>query len=252
MKKKKIITIGISIAPYTQFVKQIVDLALERRSSAVCIANVHMCIETWRDSTFAEIVNGSEMVTPDGMPLVNALRLLYDIKQDRVAGMDLMPDLFASAEKRKASIYLYGSTAKVQESIANKIKQEYPELRLAGGHSPPFRPLTVEEEQQDCERIIASGAHIVLVALGCPKQERWIANHKGKINAVMVGVGGAFPVFAGLQRRAPQWMCNTSLEWLYRLIQDPLRLFGRYLTTNSLFIFLLAREYLRSFRERQK
>ena len=245
MNKKNIISFGVSTGPYSKFVNEIIDRGLRHESASICVANVHMCIEAWRDQTFAEVVNNSEIVTPDGMPLAKALQLLYGISQDRVAGMDLMPDLMEAAGVRGASIFLYGSTPEVLKRISVKIANNYPNLKMAGMISPPFRPLSTEEEQADIETINKSGANLILIALGCPKQERWMAQHKGKIKAVMIGVGGAFPVFAGLQKRAPQWMCDTSLEWLYRLIQEPRRLFKRYFITNSLFILLLAREFLK-------
>ena len=156
-----------------------------------------------------------------------------------------MPDLLAVAESRNASVFLYGSTPGVLNAITQGIGKEYPDLKMAGSHSPPFRILTEEEVKEDIKRINDSGANIVLVALGCPKQEKWMARNKGKIKSVMVGIGGAFPVFAGLQKRAPQWMCDFSLEWLFRLIQEPRRLFKRYFVTNSLFLLLLAWELCR-------
>ncbi len=113
---------------------------------------------------------------------------------------------------------------------------------VAGSWSPPFRPLTDTEKEDDIRRINDSGAHLVFVALGCPKQERWMAENKGKIHAVMLGVGGAFPVYAGLQRRAPEWMQKYALEWVFRLCQEPKRMWKRYLVTNTLFCILLAKE----------
>ena len=245
MDKRLVISFGVSLGSYAEFVERIVALGLVHESADVCVANVHMCIEAWLDRDFAAIVNRADIVTPDGMPLVKALKFLHGIRQDRVAGMDLMPDLLAYAEKNQASVYLYGSTQEVLDAIAGRIAREYPDLELAGRHSPPFRLLSKEEEKEDINRINNSDANIVLVALGCPKQEQWMARNKGKVKAVMVGIGGAFPVFAGLQKRAPKWMCDCSLEWLFRLLQEPRRLFKRYFVTNSLFLLLLAWELCR-------
>ncbi len=245
VEKKKIISFGVSVGPYREFVERIVALGRGRSSAYVCVANVHMVIEAWRDLTFAGVVNGADIVTPDGMPLVKALKVLYGIAQNRLAGLDLIFGLFGEAERQGLTVFLYGSTDEVLTRIAARMRCDHPALNIAGVYSPPYRVLAPEEDREVTNRINASGANIVLVALGCPKQETWMANHKGKINAVMVGVGGAFPVYAGLQKRAPAWMCRWSLEWFHRFLQEPRRLFRRYLVTNTLFILLLFREFFR-------
>lgn len=245
MKTNRVVSIDLSIGSYQQFIDNIISFAEKRQSAYVCVANVHMCIEAWRSPEFAGLVNHADIVTPDGMPLVKSLKLLYGIYQQRVAGMDLMPDLIAEAEKHNLSIFFYGSTHEVLGNIAERLRRDQPRLKIAGFFSPPFRALTEEEEKETIEMINTSGAHMVMVALGCPKQETWMACHKGKINAVMLGVGGAFPVYAGTQSRAPLWMQKASLEWLYRLGQEPRRLFRRYFVTNTLFVLLLAREFIR-------
>ncbi len=204
-----------------------------------------MTIEAWRSSEFKAIVDGADLVTLDGMPLVKSLNLLYGIKQERVAGMDLMPGLISKAAQKNLSIFFYGSTNEVLDKITSRINREYPDLKIAGVYSPPFRELSEREECEIVEHINASGANMVMVALGCPRQEFWMARQKGKISAVMLGLGGAFPVYAGLQKRAPLWMQKCSLEWFYRLCQEPRRLFKRYFVTNSLFILLIIREFIR-------
>lgn len=240
MKKRRVVSLDLSTGPYQVFVEQIVLLGEQRTTSYVCVANVHMCIEVWQNPDFDSVVNNADIATPDGMPLAKSLKLLYGIDQERVAGMDLLPDLITEAEKRGLSLFFYGSTDEVLEKITARIGREHPGAKIAGAYSPPFRPLSDDEEQAIVKRINDSGANLVMVALGCPKQEMWMARHKGKINAVMVGVGGAFPVYAGTQDRAPQWMQQCSLEWLYRLYQEPRRLFKRYVVTNSLFLFLMT------------
>lgn len=242
MKKNRLISIDISFGTYNRFTEKIVELAKTRRSSFVCVANVHMAMEAWRSIDFATVVNKADIVTPDGMPLVKSLNFLYGLEQERVAGMKLMPDLIAEAELRKLSIFFYGSTDDVLDKIIRRINSEHPDSNIVGTYSPPFRVLTEEEERALVEKINNSGANIVMVALGCPKQELWMARNKGKINAVMIGLGGAFPVYAGIQSRAPEWMQSYSLEWLYRLRQEPRRLFVRYFVTNTLFMVLLAKE----------
>lgn len=246
MSKKKVVSIEIDTGPYASFIDRIVELARAKVSSYVCVANVHMVVESHACNEYAEIVNNSDLVTPDGMPLSKAIALLYGIKQERVAGMDLLPDILGAADKSGLSVFLYGSTDSVLGSVLSRIKSEHPKLVISGSYSPPFRALTADEASDEAASINASGAHIVLVALGCPKQERWMAANKGRVDAVMVGLGGAFPVYAGLQGRAPKIMQDLSLEWLYRLCQEPRRLFQRYLFTNTAFILLLARDLVLS------
>lgn len=245
LKKRRLISLQLSIGSYLRFIHCIINLGIDRKSEYVCVSNVHMTVEAWRDYEFAKIVNEACIATPDGMPLAKSLRLLYGVKQERVAGMDLFPDLLRAAEDNSLAIYFLGSTEEILDKIESKLKIDHPDLKIAGTCSPPFRELSIEEDDVITKNINQSGANIVMVALGCPKQEKWMAQHKGKINAVMVGVGGAFPVYAGMQSRAPVWMQRWSLEWLYRLGQEPKRLLKRYFVTNSLFIILLIREFIK-------
>jgi N-acetylglucosaminyldiphosphoundecaprenol N-acetyl-beta-D-mannosaminyltransferase len=244
MNRLKILSISVDTGEYASFVNRIIALGRERIPSYVCIANVHMAIEAHDDPAFAEIVDSADLVTPDGMPLVAALRILYGIRQDRVPGMDLVGDILEAAEKESLSVFFYGSEDRVLDRIGERIRKEYPNLAIAGMHSPPFRELTNVEREDEVDRINRSGANILLVALGCPKQERWMAENRGRIRAAMVGLGAAFPVFAGTQKKAPEWMRRTSLEWLYRLTREPGRLWKRYLYTNTKFIYLLGRQFI--------
>ncbi len=220
-----------------------IELSLSHNSSYVCVANVHMTIEAFKNKGFSDIVNQADLVTPDGMPLVWALRLLYGIKQERAAGMDLLPSLLEKAEETQLGVYFYGGTPELQARTEDFVSRQYPNIKNKHFESPPFRPLTEHEEMECINRINASGAHLVFVALGCPKQEKWMAHMKGKINACMVGIGGALPVLVGMQKRAPKFMQKYGFEWLYRLVQEPRRLFKRYLYTNSLFVLLLLKQF---------
>jgi N-acetylglucosaminyldiphosphoundecaprenol N-acetyl-beta-D-mannosaminyltransferase len=242
MIHQKFIKLNLSLGSFQDFVKDIVDMGHRRASSYVCIVNVHSCIEAYKDKAYAELINNAALATPDGMPLVNGLKWLYGIEQEKVSGPDLMPVLLKEAAEKSLHVFFYGSTDEVLQILKLKAEQIYPNLKIAGMISPPFRKLSYEEIQNDIEMINNAGTNILFVALGCPKQERWMAEMKGKINAVMIGVGGAFPMLAGIEKRAPLWMQKNMLEWLYRLLQDPKRLFKRYLITNTLFIFLLTKE----------
>ncbi len=240
--RAKVISIYISKGPYQALLKQIVDLAAQRISSFVCVANVHMCIEAVDDPQFADVVNSADLVTPDGVPIAKSLKLLYGIDQERVAGMDLLPDLLRECEQKKLNVFFYGGTDMLKQATEKHIAEHYPQLDVAGFHAPPFRALTPEEEEAVVQKINSTQANFVFVVLGCPKQEKWMAKMKGRIHACMIGIGGALPVMVGMQKRAPNWMQTYGLEWLYRLLQEPKRLFKRYAYTNTKFIYLLARE----------
>ena len=241
MQKKKLLNTRLTVGSYADFIQEIVFLAQQKKSSYVCISNVHMVIEAYMDKSFSKVVNNADIATPDGMPLAKSMKLIYGTHQDRVAGMDLMPSIIKASEEQSMSIYLYGSTDEVLDLIVAKIKKEYPLLKLAGYYSPPFRTLSQNEKDEIVTRINDVNPDFVLVALGCPKQEKWMAENKNKINSCMLGVGGAFSVFAGIQKRAPVWMQNISMEWLYRFYQEPKRLGKRYLVTNSLFSLLMVK-----------
>jgi N-acetylglucosaminyldiphosphoundecaprenol N-acetyl-beta-D-mannosaminyltransferase len=243
MNRVAVLTSKISTGTYNDFLKNIIKLSEEKSSSYVCVSNVHMTIEAYMGKEFCTVVNSADIATPDGMPIAKAIKYLYGIEQDRVAGMDLMPDIMKASEEQGLSIYLYGSTDEVLETIKAKAAQEFPKLKLYT-YSPPFKELSVEEKFKIVEEINSKNPDFVFVALGCPKQEKWMAEHKGKIHSCMIGLGGAFEVYAGVKDRAPKWMQKSSLEWFYRLVQDPKRLFKRYLMTNTLFIILFFKQYI--------
>ncbi len=238
MKKNKIIKTLISTGKYDEFIHEILELSKNTVSSYICVSNVHMTIEAYQSESFCDIVNSADMATPDGMPLAKAMKLLYGINQDRVAGMDLMPDLMKISEEKNLSIFLYGSTDDTLTQIVSKAKVKFPNLEL-NVYSPPFRTMTDTEKEDIVTMINQKNPDFVFVALGCPKQEKWMAENKNKINSCMIGLGGALEVYADIKDRAPQWMQDYSLEWMYRLMQDPRRLWKRYLVTNTLFVFLL-------------
>lgn len=244
LEKRRIISIDVSIGKYSEFVDEIVKLAQRRESNYICVANVHMTVEAYNNYSYQKIVNSAVITTPDGMPLVKAIKLLYGVDQDRVAGMDLFPDLLERSTKENLRVFLYGSTQNVLKAIVAKANRLYPDLEIVGTISPPFRPLTPAEKEGIIDTINEAKPNIVFVSLGCPKQEKWMNEMYGKIHSLMIGVGAAFPVFAGFKKRAPYWMQKYSLEWFYRLLQEPNRLLKRYLYTNSKFIYLLFKELM--------
>ena len=245
-EKLKIVSLNIDHLSFSKSLDQVTEWALNKRSSYVCFANVHMIIEAYKNHSFLVKVNDADLVLADGKPVAIACKILHHKKQERISGMDLAPRVLEKANENKLSVFVYGSTAEVHDAIKEKINFKYPDIVLGGFISPPFRNLTENEIQNDIETINRSGPHIILVALGCPKQEKWMAENSNKINAVLLGIGGALPVIAGIHKRAPRWMQNMALEWLYRLIQQPGRLFKRYVYTNSWFLFLLVKDWIKT------
>lgn len=216
--------------------------ASDRLSKTVCIANVHMLMEAHSNPEFASVLSNADMVTPDGMPLVWLMNFLGNHRQDRVAGMDVLLTLCRRMPANQVSVFFLGSERSTLNRIRARLKREFPSVRLAGMEPLPFRPLTAEEDAAVVDKINQSGAGIVLVSLGCPKQELWIHQHQGQIAAVMVGLGGAFPVFAGVHKWAPAWIRKSGFEWFYRLIQEPRRLWKRYFHTIPPFVYLATKQ----------
>ena len=226
----------ITLGSYSSFLDRIMELGRQRVPSYVCFANVHMVVEASRDASFKRVVNQATIVAPDGRPLSVFLKLFHDIKQDRVCGMDILPDLLKRAEATGRSVYFYGGEERCLDMIEAKAKKEFPKLKIAGLYSPPFRELSETEKAADIDRIGESGADLVFVSLGCPRQEKWMAENVKKLNACFLGLGQAFTVYAGLEKRLPKWMRALALEWVYRLVQEPKRLWRRYLYTNAEFL----------------
>ncbi|MEO6329967.1 MAG: WecB/TagA/CpsF family glycosyltransferase [Ginsengibacter sp.] len=245
MQKIEILKFQVNLGKYQDFVDEIIAKGESRTNSYVCVASVHQLMEAHANPSFAKICYEADIVTPDGMPITWALKWIHNIRQDRVAGMDLLPDLLREAEKKGLSVFFYGSTQAMLDQTESYIQKKFPDLRLAGLYSPPFRDLTQAEENEIAGIINNSNAHLVFVVLGCPKQEKWMSVMKPKINSTLIGVGGALPVFIGAQERAPKWMQKAGLEWVFRFGQEPGRLWKRYLITNTSFIYYLIKEKLK-------
>ena len=221
--------------------------ARAKESKTICLANVHMLMEAYWDRSFAEVLEEADMVTPDGMPLVWMLQKLGIYNQNRVAGLDVFVNLCEQAQQCQIRVYCVGSQPEVLGKMKHRLEEEYPVLQIAGMETLP--QITIEEIVKDVDdflidRINQSGAGIVFVCLGCPKQEIWMRQHQGKINAVMVGVGAVFSMYAGLNPRAPYLLQKAGLEWLYRLLQEPQRLWYRYGKTIPPFLYLAIKQLL--------
>lgn len=218
--------------------------ASEHESRVVCICNAHSVVTARQDKEFAAAVNSADMATPDGAPVAWLMRRLGASGQQRINGPDLMLKYCEAAAKRGESIYLYGGAETTLSILCDELPKRFPGLVIAGSHSPPFRALSEEEDAAIVRDINDSGAGTIWVSLGCPKQEKWMAAHRGRINGVMIGVGAAFDYHAGVISRAPLWMQNNGLEWLHRLASEPRRLWKRYFVTNTLFIWHAARQLM--------
>lgn len=232
----RVLGIRIDALGWNEAIARLLGWARHNESRYVTICNAHVVVTASQDGAYRKVIESSDMATPDGAPVAWMLRRQGFAGQQRINGPDLTWALARSCEAEGISVFFHGSTAETLEKLRHQLLSAFPALQIAGMESPPFRPLNVEEDAAAVARINASGAGIVFVGLGCPKQERWMAEHKGKVNAVMIGVGAAFDFHAGMVSRAPAWMRNNGLEWLHRLASEPRRLWKRYLVTNSLFI----------------
>jgi len=216
-----------------------------RESRCVCACNVHSVATADRDEGLRRALAQADLNVPDGAPVAWLMRRQGLREQGRVGGPDLMLAYFEYAAAHGEPVYLYGSTDATLAALVQRLRASWPTLNIAGMHAPPFRPTTEDEDEDAVHRIIASGAQTVWVSLGCPKQELWIAAHRNRVPAVMVGVGAAFDFHAGTVTRAPRWMRDRGLEWLYRLLREPRRLGRRYLVTNTWFLARACRQLLR-------
>ncbi len=206
----------------------------------VCVTGVHGVMESQRHPELRQIHNAAGLVTPDGMPLVWLLKLEGHKSVDRVYGPDLMLATFERSQERRYKNFLYGSSEQCLSHLRGNLQRRYPGVPIVGTHSPPYRSLTEEEDDQVVDMINSSGAQIVWVGLSTPKQEQWMSAHRGRLNApVLIGVGAAFDIHAGLLRQAPRAFQRCGLEWLYRMAMEPKRLWRRYLANNPRFVLSL-------------
>lgn len=246
IQSRSIVGTRVDATCYDNAIDQITDWAKARESRYVCISTVHMVMEGHDNPAYQAIVNDADLVTSDGMPLVWGLRALGAKAAERVYGPDLTPMICEQAAAQGISVGFYGSTEAVLSTMVRELKDRYPDLRVAYQHSPPFRTLTDDEVAEEISQIKRSGAQILFVGLGCPKQERWMASRRGEIDAVMLGVGAAFDYVGGTKAQAPKRLQSMGLEWLFRLVTEPKRLWKRYLYHNPRFVALFGLQLLGS------
>ena len=239
-----LIGLHVGVTSYDIAITQLLNWVNENDSHYICIANVHMAMEAYDSASYRKIVNSADLVTPDGMPLVWMIRLKGQCDQQRVYGPTLMLHVLEAASRENIPVGFYGGKPEVLESLIGRMQARYASLNVTYSFSPPFRAVSPEDDAVIVDQINQSGVRILFVGLGCPKQEVWMAEHRGRVNAVMLGVGAAFDFHAGVKPQAPAWMQWVGLEWLFRLATEPRRLWKRYLYHNPRFIALAIADLL--------
>jgi N-acetylglucosaminyldiphosphoundecaprenol N-acetyl-beta-D-mannosaminyltransferase len=233
-----VLGVGVSAINMAQALETIEGWISRGDRRYVCVSGVHGIMESQADPVLRDIHNSAGLVTPDGMPLVWLSRMYGHEHVERVYGPDLMLALCARSESRGYRHFLYGGAGGVPVLLTARLRQRFPRLNIVGSYSPPFRPLSEEEDAEVVRMMNESGADIVWVGLSTPKQERWMREHVGRLDAaVLIGVGAAFDFHAGVKKQAPRWMQRNGLEWLFRLGSEPRRLWKRYLVNNPRFIY---------------
>ena len=234
--RTNILGVGVSAITMAMALALIDGWIVSGAREYVTVADVHSVMEAQRDEHLRRIHSRAGLVTPDGMPLVWLSRFYGQRHVERVYGPDLMTAVCGHSTRYRH--FFYGGKEGVPEKLATRLREKFVDLQVAGTYSPPFRPLTEEEDESVVRMINAAGPDIVWVGLGAPKQERWMADHRARLEApVVIGVGAAFDFLAGLKRQAPRWMQRSGLEWSFRLMNEPRRLWRRYLVNNPLFVF---------------
>jgi N-acetylglucosaminyldiphosphoundecaprenol N-acetyl-beta-D-mannosaminyltransferase len=255
LESRRILGMRVDATSYVDAVRRVIAWARAGESRSVAVATVNNVMEAHDDPSFLEVMDDADLVTPDGMPLVWGLRTLGVPGATRVYGPELTPIVLREAERADLPVGFHGSSPDVLETLLTRVREDHPSLRVVYAVSPPFGATSPEDDRRTVEAIEASGCRILFVGLGCPKQERWMTEHHGRVQAVMLGVGAAFDFLAGTKRQAPERLQRMGLEWLFRLVTEPRRLWKRYLKHNPRFVALfglqVARERLRGRRPRE-
>lgn len=238
----KILGTNINITDMEETVQYLEDNLQVLKGNYICVSNVHTTVMAYRNDEYRKVQNSGAMALPDGKPLSMVSRMRGHERARRVPGPDLMVRMFEESKEKGYRHYFLGSTEKTLGELKKRLQSKYPYLRIAGMYSPPFRTLSEAEDSDLIKRINETSPDFVWVALGAPKQEKWMYQHQFKINGLMLGVGAAFDFSAGTVRRAPKWMQELCLEWLYRILQDPVRLIPRYVSTNWCFLWEVNKE----------
>jgi N-acetylglucosaminyldiphosphoundecaprenol N-acetyl-beta-D-mannosaminyltransferase len=246
LPSRKILGMRVDAASYGAATRQTLAWARARESRYVCVASVNNVMHSWDEAPFRRVMNDADLVLPDGMPLVWGLRALGVPKASRVRGTNLVEALLDRLCAEGLPVGFYGGAPHVLEDLCRAVEARWPGLKVAYAWSPPFRPLTPREDERVVATLADSPATVLLVGMSTPKQDEWMALHRGRIPAVMVGVGAAFDFLSGYKRQAPLFIQRTGLEWMFRLATEPRRLARRYLTQNPRFLFLFGSQLLKA------
>lgn len=234
-----ILGVEVAVTDMEKTLRFLCDNLQDLRGKYICVSNVHTVVTAYEDERYKEIQNASAMILPDGKPLSLVQKRRGFSEAQKVSGPDLMPEIFRISEEKGYTHFFYGSTDETLKKLVVNLKNQFPGLKIAGVYSPPFRALSEKEDIEITEMLNKADADFLWVGLGAPKQEIWMAEHEDRVRALMIGVGAGFDFHAGTVKRAPKWMQSCCLEWLYRLFQDPKRLFKRYAVTNVKFLLYL-------------
>lgn len=245
LESRHILDVRVDATSYPDATARVIAWAREHRSAYVCVSAVNNIMEARASAEYREVMTQADLVTSDGMPLVWMLRWLGIPHATRVYGPDLTPRVLEAAASEGVPVGFYGGSPEVLDRLLNIVTEQFPALRVVYAYAPPFRPLTADEDAEQVRTIQESDARILFVGLGSPKQDYWMHAHRGRIPAVMLGVGAAFDFLAGAKPQAPRWMQRSGLEWLFRLTHEPTRLWRRYLKQNPKFAVLAAGQLLR-------
>lgn len=249
MIQQKILTMDVDVIDLELAVDQVLKLVSLNCGAYICVSNVHMCMETFDSTDFCSVVNTADLVIPDGKPLSIAQKLLGHKGAAQVRGQDIMNALCDLSGVKNINIGFYGgSSDTILDLVKSNLMEQYPDIKISYSYSPPFHSLNDEEDLNVVKQINNSNVDVLFVGIGCPKQEVWMAEHKEKLHCVMLGVGAAFDFIAGNKKHAPRWLQNIGLEWLFRLLSEPQRLWKRYLKQNPRFVWyfilqLLGKKY---------
>ncbi len=242
----RVVSLFPNVVSHESAIERINQLVKHGDGGYVCFSTVHMVMESHDNDEYGARVNGADLIIPDGMPLVWMQKLQGAKNANRVRANDLMIMLCAFAEENDLTVGFYGGKQSVLDAIAERAKTDFPKLKIIYAYSPPFRPLTEAEDAEITAEINRKKPHLLFMGLGCPKQENWMAAHRNKVKSVMLGVGASFDFYAGNVKESPEWLGKLGLEWLFRLTQEPKRLWRRYLILNPRFMWLAIRQIIKS------
>ena len=237
VKNCKILGVNISCLCMNDAINIVTNNIDKLSGKYICVSNVHTTVMSYENKEYKNVQNSAALVFPDGKPLSVVAKMRGYKNISRVTGPDFMEKIFELSDKQNYKHFFYGSTSDTLNKLESELKQKYPKINIVGMYSPPFRKITKDEDKEIINMINKTKPDFVWVGLGAPKQENWMYDHKDKIDGLMIGVGAGFDYHAGNIKRAPKWMQKLCLEWFYRLIQDPKRLFKRYFSTNFKFVW---------------